>query len=499
MTAGLHTVQVRVNDAATGQPTPCRIQFTGPDGRYYAPFGRLTEFATALDQGVGGNLRLGEQCYAYIDGACEIGLPPGLITVAVTKGPEYLPLRQAVDLKPGQLSLRLTLRRWTDARADGWYSGDVGITCAPPHAALLEAAAEDVAVANLLATVIRKRGGNGTYLGFNNILAFSGQRPALECPGHMVVVNTSNSHRELGGLTLLNCHRAVYPLSFGAPDGWDDWTLAAWCDQCHRKGGLVIAHGYKFHRSESLADTILGRVDALELLGFEHPDELYPPLEIWYRLLAAGFRVPLVNKCNKGSNEDLIGAMRTYAQLSPGEELTYKGWIEAVRSGRTFVTNGPMLFLHANDREPGGVIDLPASSRVIRAVVEAHSLVPFERVELVANGIVVAEIEASASPATARLEAEVPMPNGGWLAARCWGSQKTEMGKWVGAQTSPIYVEVGGKPATADPGSATVLLEYLDRMLDWVAREARCPTEKHRAALAEVFTAARAELQRRGA
>ena len=45
MTAALQTVHVRVNDAGTGQPTPCRVRFTGPDGTYYAPFGRLTEFA----------------------------------------------------------------------------------------------------------------------------------------------------------------------------------------------------------------------------------------------------------------------------------------------------------------------------------------------------------------------------------------------------------------------------------------------------------------------
>ena len=32
MSTKYHTVHVRVNDAATGQPTPVRIRFTGPDG-----------------------------------------------------------------------------------------------------------------------------------------------------------------------------------------------------------------------------------------------------------------------------------------------------------------------------------------------------------------------------------------------------------------------------------------------------------------------------------
>ena len=52
----MHTVHVRVNDAATGKPTPCRVRFTDAEGRYYAPFGRLTEFATGRNEDVGGNV-----------------------------------------------------------------------------------------------------------------------------------------------------------------------------------------------------------------------------------------------------------------------------------------------------------------------------------------------------------------------------------------------------------------------------------------------------------
>jgi hypothetical protein len=497
MTA-LHTVHVRVNDAATGQPTPCRIQFTGPDGQYYAPFGRLTGFATGLDQDVGGNLRLGEQYYAYIDGACEISLPAGPITVAVSKGPEYRPLRQTVDLKAGQLSMRLVLHRWTDLRAEGWYSGDVHIGCLSPDAALLEAAAEDVAVANLVASMIKKRGDHGQlYLGYNNIMAFSGQRPARERPGHLVVVNTSNSHPRLGQLTLLNCHRIVYPLTFGGPNGWEDWTLADWCDQCHRKGGLVIANSYRYQASESLADTILGKIDAVRIWGFEHPRNLWDVFATWYQVLCAGFRLPLACDGGKCSNGSIIGSRRTYARLLPGDEFNYKNWIEAVRAGRTFVTNGPLLFLQANGQEPGKVIDLGEPSDKVRVQVNARSLVPFEHIELVANGSVVACAKASGSPAEARLEAELSFPQGGWVAARCWGSQETEKGRYVRAHTSPVYVQVAGNLAAPDPAALTALTAHLEAMLEWVAREARCPTGKHRAALAEVFTTARAELQRR--
>src|SRR5205807_7095515 len=99
-----HTVHVRVNDAATGQPTPVRVRFVGPGGEYLAPLGRLTEFATGENEDVGGNLQLGPNKYAYTDGSFEISLPAGPITVEISKGPEYWPVTTHVDLPPGKMA-----------------------------------------------------------------------------------------------------------------------------------------------------------------------------------------------------------------------------------------------------------------------------------------------------------------------------------------------------------------------------------------------------------
>src|SRR5262249_16344678 len=156
---------------------------------------------------------------------------------------------------------------------------------------------------------------------FPNLLAFSGQEPALEMPGHVVAVNTLNHHPLLGSLSLLNCHRVVFPLRFGGPDEVDDWTLAAWCDHCHPKAGLVIGAktGYEssdFRFGEPLADLILGKVDAFEIAYYE--DSPFDVLPIWYDLLNCGFRVPLVGASGKDSNAHALGTMRTYARLERG-------------------------------------------------------------------------------------------------------------------------------------------------------------------------------------
>src|SRR5262245_47987193 len=117
----MQTVHVRINDA-TGRPTPVRVRFTSPAG-YHAPFGRLTEFATEAGEAVGGNLLLDGGRWAYIDGTCEISLPPGPLVVEASKGFEYLPLREDITLTPGKLSLRFTIERWADLRREGWYGG----------------------------------------------------------------------------------------------------------------------------------------------------------------------------------------------------------------------------------------------------------------------------------------------------------------------------------------------------------------------------------------
>jgi hypothetical protein len=176
--------------------------------------------------------------WAYVDGSCEVVLPPGPVTAAVSGGYDYLPLTEQVTLGVGQLALRLALQRRPQARPDGWLSADSRCHALTPHAALLEAAAEGLHFVNLLAQETVPIGDQPSAM--PNLLAFSGQRPALERPGHAVVVNTLNAHPILGTLALLDCHRPVFPLRFGRPDHEDDWSLIDWCDQCHRKRGLVV-------------------------------------------------------------------------------------------------------------------------------------------------------------------------------------------------------------------------------------------------------------------
>jgi hypothetical protein len=481
------TVHVRITDSATGKPTPVRVRFLDAARGPHVPFGRVANFATAPGVDVGGQVRIGTNECSYVDGACEVRLPAGPVTVEVHKGPEYLALLREVPLGAGQISLRLAVDRWTDLRAEGWYAGDTRCLSLPPNAALLEGAAEDLAVVNLLAA-------EGQV---SNLLAFSGTKPCLEMPGHLVAVNTLNVHPILGTVALLDSHRPVFPLRSGDPDGRDDWSVADWCDQCHRKRGLVVwPHLPRLTaeapQGEALAALLLGKIDAFEVCRFDDPEP--DVLGDWYRLLDCGLRVPLAGGSGKDSNAVALGAVRTYARIADGQSFSYTTWVDAVMAGRTFVTNGPLLTVTADGHGPGSAIRVPPEGRGVPIRVEARWTDGFDRIELLFNSSVVATKEASGNRQSTVLETEFTPTCGGWLAARCWAHARLPDRQCPYAHSSPIYFHAEGRPLVPSQETAAPLLAVLDRTRDWVLKEARCETEHQREHLVDVLTAGRARL-----
>jgi hypothetical protein len=484
----LQTVHIRVNDAATGQPTPVRLRVTDAAGNYYAPFGHAREFPVGRGEAVGGDVTICGERWAYIDGTCEIALPPGELTVAVRKGPEYRPLQQAVNLPAGKLSLRFVIERETDLRAAGWFAGDTRAHAVSPHAALLEAAAEDLAVVHLLVRETPVLADDGqSYSTYPNLTAFCAQQACLERDGTAVCVGTLNAHPVLGKLALLQSHRVVYPLTFGGPDATDDWSLADWCGQCHRKRGLAIwadAFDPKTgHAGEALADVILAEIDALELnLGSSHC------LRGWYHLLNAGVRVPVVGASAKNSNRTPLGEPRTYARLDAGQPFRLADWIEAVRAGRTIVTGGPFLRLEVNGQGLGGVVRCPADTPQVRVRFGVGDPTLVERVTLVANGEVLSEPRPSGSAGSVQLpdgcgfdEVAIDLPDGGWVAARAL------VGGRLIAHTSPVYVEVEGLAPFVDAAAMRFLDWHLRRAREWIEGEASFALPKSRDHLLAIF------------
>ena len=457
-------VHLRINDSATKKPTPVRLAISGPNGEYYPPLGRLAGFACGVGEDVGGNLRVGRENFSYIDGSCEVRLPAGVpLRIRATKGPEFTPIDESIVLGSGQMAVRLEIQRWSNLSENGWMGGDGRAHFLSPHAALLESSAEDVAVTNLLAKAHHHLTNDGnTSLAIPNLLEFGGQSPTLETPWQIVAVNTLNVHRSLGSLALLHSHRPVYPLAFGEPYDTDDWSLFDWSNQCHRKNGLVVwTNAFQQEGGEALAAAILGKIDAVEFAAGPRT----PPLLPWYyRLLNAGVRLPLVGASGKDSNRIALGSLRTYANVGD-ESRTYASWIEAVRDGKTFITNGPLLSF-----EIGETI-----------LAEAESAAPFVKLEIVVDGLPFATATPVESSVRFTAKIELPIPeNANWIAARCIGGPSPLYPDAVQfAHSSPVSLG----PIRRDAESVNALLSQLERLREWATERANFTDEKWRAQL----------------
>jgi hypothetical protein len=491
----LHVVHVRVVDGATGKPTPVRMRFQRSDGRRLAPLGRLREFPTGVGQDVGLHLQLDDRVFHYVDGACEIQLPADAFDLEIVKGPEFTPIERAITLGTGKMALRFVMERRQNLSAAGWYAGDCRSHELTPHAALVEGAAEGLTVVNLLAQLQPSSFMDGAKR-LAQIEAFSGQEPCLSSSETAVFVNTFNVHPTLGRLALLNCHRPVYPLRTDE-EGFEDWTLDDWCGQCHRKKGLVIWSEPSFWTDsfqevvapEGLAQVILGNVDAIEIAG--PIKKLGPdPWTNWYTLLNAGVKAPLAGASGKESNQSLLGRCRTYAFVDPETPFTYSAWIEAVRAGRTVVSDGPFIDFTVDGQRPGHEFKSHAADQKLQVRGEVQCSEKAGLLELVGNGAVLATA-ASVAGESASLTAEVSCRGMKWLACRF----STHEGRFM-AHTSAVYLAGGWIESEAKSSSELARIkQVLTRGREWSAGANSLRTSKVREGLVQRFIAAVERLQ----
>jgi len=219
-------------------------------------------------------------------------------------------------------------------------------------------------------------------------------------------------------------------------------------------------------------DVALGTVDYLEVLGFS--DHL-TTAAIWYRLLNAGFRIPAGAgtdaMANFASLRGPVGMNRVFVRSGP--ILSYRGWLAGLKAGRTFVSNGPLLSFTLGGREVGDDIILSPGVHQLSARVSLRSMVPIERLEIVANGVVLAPIPLSAD--SMRADAVIPLPvtRSGWFTLRAWsrGAREPVLDIYPFATTSPIYVTVGGRPVRNAQDA-----EYFARWIERLEAAARSHT-----------------------
>ena len=483
-----------VIDATTGRPTAARIHFRSPDGRYLPPYGHRHEVNDNWFEDYGGDLKLGSTQYAYVDGQFQAELPVGEVYVEIAKGFEYRPVRRRLVIQPGQRELALPIERPLDWRRQGWVTADTHVHFISPQTAWLEAQAEGVNLVNLLASQWGDL--------FTNVADLTGDLSGVSRDDTLIWVSTENRQHLLGHMSLLGVKGPpVYPMCAAGPDesylGDPTWTtLAEWSDRCREREGLVVIPHFPNPFCEVAADIVLGKVDAAEIRYFTPALDGYNVRE-WYRFLNLGYRVAAVGGTDKMWAGMPVGGVRTYAQLGDAE-FTFANWAKAVRAGRTFTTSGPLIGMSVEGQTPGAAIALPAGGGTLAIEAWVQSVQPFDEIQIVANGQIVARQAAIPGAAETRLQAQVHLPGSAWVAARCVSHHKVWHG-WpihVAAHTSPVYVRCGDEELFS-PSDATYMLTLIDGGLTWLDTLSIPANPERQAAIRGVFESARASLQGR--
>jgi len=209
------------------------------------------------------------------------------------------------------------------------------------------------------------------------------------------------------------------------------------------------------------ADVAQGKIDYLEVMGYS---DHHITAGIWYRLLNLGFRLPAGAgtdaMANYASLRGPIGLVRVF--LDTRGERTPAALRDALKEGRSFVSNGPLLGLTIDGRGPGSV--LPARGK-FPVRVAMRSPVAVDRLELVQNGRVIREFPLAGDRRRFDWSGDLTLAKGGWVLLRAY-SEKPE--PWVldlypYATTSPLYLDAPGPPARAD---AAYFLAWMNRVIE---------------------------------
>ncbi len=478
-------VHGRVVDVSTGKPTPARIHFRSPDGRYFPPYGHRHQVNDNWFEDYGADLKMGDTEYAYIDGTYQGEMPGGEVFVEVAKGFEFEPVRERIDIKPGQRNLEIRLHRVANLRTQGWVTADTHVHFLSPETAHLEAQAEGLNLINLLAAQWGDL--------FTNVGDLTGNMSGSSSNDTIVWVGSENRQHFLGHISMLGAHgQPIFPMSTSGPtEGYfgdpTDRAMSEWADECRRKGGVVIVPHFPFPHSEVVAEVVRGRVDGLEIRDFHGPTLDTFAVHEWYRLLNTGHRVAAVGGTDKKSAGMPVGGVRTYANIGD-EEFTFDAWGRAVRAGRTYTTSGPMIDLTVNGLQPGNQIDMPKGGGTVHLEGNVTSTIPIHSLEIVQNGRVIAATTSRSGQHSLALSEEIVVDQSSWLAARCVSAHQA----WhcwpvrFGAHTSPVYIVVDRQEFFQED-LGNYLITLMEGGITWLDTLATPSTPERHAAIKRVF------------
>jgi Tol biopolymer transport system component len=461
----------------SGHPTPARIFVTGFDGRAYAPDSAWMN----ADDSFNRVERPFEAHYFDATGVSKLTVPVGQVEVEVMKGFEYRVTKQTADVSANheaKITIHLDALPIPQKPRSHWVSGDVhvhmnygGTYRNTPQHMVEQMAAENVSIVEDLVVNKEQRIPDISYFRLTpdpastaaNLLVY-GQEFHTSYWGHLGLLNLTSNFLIPG--------YAGYPATAASslvP------TNADVADMAHSQQALVgYVHPFESipdpAKEESLTyelpvDVALGKVDYIEVVGFS---DHRSTASVWYRLLNLGFRLPTAAGTDAMSNfaslRGPVGLNRVYAEVPQGP-LELQPWLMAIKSGRTFATNGPLLGFTLDGHEAGDEVKLPTGEHQVKFTAWMRSIVPLDHLEVVCNGRVIRDLKLTDNRDAADVNGVLPVSQSGWCLLRTWADNAEHpiLDLYPYATTSPVYISVAGS-SFLPKGDADYFLAWIDRL-----------------------------------
>lgn len=482
-----------ITDHDTGRAVTARCYLTDSAGKFWSPAGAL-------------NYVKPPERHFVAQGGFTISLPAGKYTLTVERGLEYRPARREIEIRSAEThEEKVELTRWVNMNARGWFSGDLhnhrdwqempqlllaeDLNLAPT---LTEWIWEDKAISSSPsgapgAGAIREVDATHVYSIFDTEI-----ERLRQGPGAVDLLGLSSPVKFEG--YMLNPPNSVFAEAAHRQGGYVDAEKITWRDVAALVAlgyvdfaGLVYNH---FHRHGVDTET-----EAWGMIPKEKPEYSTPAgmplwaMDVYYKFLNCRFKLPVSAGSASAVFASPLGFNRVYVHL--GGPFGYRAWFRALKAGRSFATNGPVLFLTVNGHEPGDrlLIRSGGGNSAVHLQVEAEASTAggLDRLEIIWKGKVVKTMPASGESSNLRVRFEFDAKESGWVAARAFEGP----GRVIRfAHTSPVYVKVGEDPGIV-PEDARFFLSWIDRETKFYERLPGFRSEGDRQMMLDLFRRAR--------
>ena len=440
-----------------------------------------------------------DERHFLIPGEARFELPQGRYELRVERGLEYRPVTRSFALQSA-LDVEIVVTRWVNRNASGWYSADMHVHRDPADMdAILRA--EDL---NLAPTITTHVWGSDVRQPWGDGHAF-----LIVVDEHRAyTANAQEIERIQGGPGAIILLGPDLPLPF---EGYELYPPSAtYARLAHAQGGYVEAD--KPFWLDTFVNVALGAIDFVEI----NANHFYPRgvdtdlarwsawpqemgyigsrglalwiMKLYYRILNCGFRLPLSAGSANGVKPAPVGFNRVYAKF---DRFSYDGFLAAMKVGRSFTTNGPILDLVVGDGHgPGAIVNMDRNAAVsVRGTVRSQGAI--ERVELIVNGEVAAAVTGDGRD-TVTLMADIPIRESSWVALRAFEEAEDHE---IFGHTSPVYLVRGGQAVLVQE-DARYLLDKVDQLIRYTEALEGFAWEAHREETLAVYGQARAIYRR---